>query len=115
MSLWSKLPWRARRSTDEFADAVRGELAEMRVPAADERLLARILESRRRGDRVILPVEDARRKTLFRNTLFYASAVAAAAAAIVVSTRLTELQLKGFTRPVTAHEILGLDAARVRT
>jgi class 3 adenylate cyclase len=41
--------------------------------------------------------------------------VHAAVEELVVSTRLTELQLKGFTRPVTAHEILGLDAARVRT
>jgi class 3 adenylate cyclase len=34
---------------------------------------------------------------------------------LVVSAQVSELQLKGFSRPVTAYEIIGLDAARVRT
>jgi adenylate cyclase len=33
---------------------------------------------------------------------------------VVVSNVVSELQLKGFARPVTAYEIVGLDAARVR-
>jgi class 3 adenylate cyclase/CheY-like chemotaxis protein len=34
---------------------------------------------------------------------------------LVVSNQVSELPLKGFSRPVTAYEIVGLDAARVRT
>ena len=41
--------------------------------------------------------------------------VHAAVEDLVVSTQVSELQLKGFSRPVTAYEIVGLDAARVRT
>ncbi len=41
--------------------------------------------------------------------------VHAAVEGLVVSTQVSELQLKGFSRPVTAYEIVGLDAARVRT
>jgi class 3 adenylate cyclase len=40
--------------------------------------------------------------------------VHAAVEDLVVSNQLSELQLKGFSRPITAHEILGLNAARVR-
>ena len=40
--------------------------------------------------------------------------VHAAVEDLVVSNQLSELQLKGFSRPITAYEILGLDAARVR-
>ena len=40
--------------------------------------------------------------------------VHAAVADLVVSNEVSELQLKGFSRPVTAYEIVGLDAARVR-
>jgi hypothetical protein len=49
--------WR-RRGLDEFAEAIRPELAELPVPAADELLLERILASRRSGARVILPHGD---------------------------------------------------------
>jgi class 3 adenylate cyclase len=41
--------------------------------------------------------------------------VHAAVETLVVSTQVSELQLKGFSRPITAHEIIGLDAARART
>jgi adenylate cyclase len=41
--------------------------------------------------------------------------VHAAVEDLVVSTQVSELQLKGFSRPITAYEIVGLDAARVRT
>jgi adenylate cyclase len=40
--------------------------------------------------------------------------VHAAVEDVVVSNAVSELQLKGFARPVTAYEIVGLDAARVR-
>lgn len=40
--------------------------------------------------------------------------VHAAVEDVVVSNVVSELQLKGFSRPVTAYEIVGLDAARVR-
>ena len=40
--------------------------------------------------------------------------VHAAVEALVVSNEVGELQLKGFSRPVIAFEILGVDAARVR-
>ena len=40
--------------------------------------------------------------------------VHAAVEALVVSNEVGELQLKGFSRPVIAYEILGVDAARVR-
>lgn len=83
MSLWSGF---SSRRTDDFADAIRGELGEMRVPAADAQLLQRILASRRQGVRVILPTQDERAT---RRGLFYASAVAAAAAVLVIMTQLT--------------------------
>jgi adenylate cyclase len=41
--------------------------------------------------------------------------VHAAVEDLVVSTEVKELQLKGFSRPITAYEIAGLDAARVAT
>ena len=41
--------------------------------------------------------------------------VHAAVADLVVSTEVKELQLKGFSRPITAYSIVGLDAARVAT
>jgi len=41
--------------------------------------------------------------------------VHAAVEDLVVSTEVNELQLKGFSRPITAYEIVGLDAARVGT
>jgi len=71
---------------NDFADAMRGELAEVKGPPADDRLLDRILESRRAGTRVILPLEDGRRRP---RVWLYASAVAAAAAAVVGITELT--------------------------
>ena len=40
--------------------------------------------------------------------------VHAAVEALVVSNEVGELELKGFSRPVTAYEIQGVDAARVR-
>jgi class 3 adenylate cyclase len=40
--------------------------------------------------------------------------VHAAVEDVVVSNMVSELQLKGFSRPVTAYEIVGLDAARIR-
>jgi len=63
---------------DEFAD-VRKELSAMPVPTADERLLARILESARRGRRVSLPVDDVVRR---RRPVYWIGAVAAAIAAV---------------------------------
>ena len=41
--------------------------------------------------------------------------VHAAVEDLVVSTEVKELQLKGFSRPITAYSIVGLDAARVAT
>ena len=40
--------------------------------------------------------------------------VHAAVEDLVVSNPVSELQVKGFSRPITAYEIVGLDAARVR-
>jgi adenylate cyclase len=40
--------------------------------------------------------------------------VHAAVEEVVVSNEVSDLQLQGFSRPVTAYEIVGLDAARVR-
>lgn len=47
-------------------------------------------------------------------TILVSPRVHAAVADVVVSNPVGELELKGFSRPVTAHEIVGLDAARVR-
>ncbi|HEV8358330.1 MAG TPA: hypothetical protein VGQ17_16370 [Gemmatimonadales bacterium] len=66
--------WR-RRGLDEFAEAIRPELVELPVPAADEILLERILASRRAGARVILPHGDAPRS---RSALRAPIAIAAA-------------------------------------
>ena len=41
--------------------------------------------------------------------------VHAAVEDLVISTEVKELQLKGFSRPITAYSIVGLDAARVAT
>jgi len=77
-------PWLRRSSVDDFADAIRGELAEIPVPPADDRLLARVMESRGAGARVILPTEDPSRP---RRGVLYASAVAAAAVVVMIATR----------------------------
>ena len=47
-------------------------------------------------------------------TILVSPRVHAAVADVVVSNPVGELELKGFSRPVTAYEIVGLDAARVR-
>jgi len=47
--------------------------------------------------------------------LLVSQRVHAAVEDLVVSTEVKELQLKGFSRPITAYEIVGLDAARVAT
>ncbi|HMC54331.1 MAG TPA: DUF3108 domain-containing protein [Gemmatimonadaceae bacterium] len=79
-----RLPFWRRGRLDDFADAIHDELTEMPVPPADERLLARVLESRRGGTRVILPTADAARP---RRLALYMSAVAAAAVVVMVATR----------------------------
>src|SRR5687768_6305016 len=64
---------------DDFADAIRGELSEMRVPPADDALLARIRMARAAGERVILPLSDTRRS---RRPMFVVSAIVAAAVVV---------------------------------
>ncbi|HJQ20213.1 MAG TPA: hypothetical protein VJ867_07700 [Gemmatimonadaceae bacterium] len=78
--------WR-RESLSDFADVIRGELGEMRVPAADAGLLARIHASRANGSRVILPTVDAPRRR--PAILLVASAIVAALLAVVAIDRLT--------------------------
>jgi hypothetical protein len=77
MSYWSKW-FGGRNRNNDFADAIRGELGEMRTPRADDALLSRIQASRRGGARVILPLADERRSG---RPIVLASAVAAAAIA----------------------------------
>ena len=76
-----RTPWTGRHDAalDAFAERVRGELGAMRVPAAGEELLERVLESRRRGQRVILPVQDRAPR---RRGVYSLAAIAAAAAAL---------------------------------
>lgn len=76
--------WR-RRGLAEFAEAIRPELAELPVPAADEVLLERILASRRSGARVILPHGDESRA---RPGLRAATAIAAALMLVAVFARV---------------------------
>jgi hypothetical protein len=104
MRFWSKLSRRSRGELDDFGDAIRGELSESPVPPASDELLARILESRRRGVRLILPVNDGRPR---RRTLLHASAVAAAAV-VVMATQLVRARHQGDERAddswfVSAH------------
>src|SRR4051812_6361953 len=79
-----RFPFWRRGGLDDFADAIHDELTQMPVPPADERLLARVLESRRAGTRVILPIADAARP---RRLALYVSAVAAAAVVVMVASR----------------------------
>jgi len=73
------------RGLAEFAEAIRPELAELPVPAADEVLLERILASRRSGARVILPHGDPARA---RPGLRAATALAAALLLVAVFARV---------------------------
>jgi len=102
MSLWYRLT-RRHSPLDDFADAIRDELGEMRVPGADERLLARIRESRASGSRVILPLDDPRRS---RRPLVVASAVLAAALAIVFLGRAARLD-RGMPLPASESWFAG--------
>jgi hypothetical protein len=75
----------ARRGLAEFAEAIRPELAELPVPAADEVLLERILASRRSGVRVILPHGEPSRS---RSVPRAATAIAAALLLVAVFSRV---------------------------
>jgi hypothetical protein len=94
MTFWSKRSRRSPGGLDDFADAIHGELAESPVPPAGEELLARILESRRRGARVLLPLNDGPRR---RRALLHVSAVAAAAV-VVMATQLIRARHQGVDR-----------------
>lgn len=73
------LRWR-HRGLAAFAEAIRPELADLPVPAADEVLLERVLASRRSGARVILPHGDG-----YRSRSGQRAAIAIAAALLLVA------------------------------
>ena len=77
MNVWTRWTRPQDEALDEVADAARAELSAMDVPA-DERLLERVLESRRRGRRVLLPLEDPapRRLSRYVGAAFAAAVVA---------------------------------------
>jgi hypothetical protein len=85
MSLRAFWTRRSHVALDEFAEGIRRELGAMPTPAADERLLARVLESRRRGIRAVLPVADPAPPRRIGSVI----AAVAAAAAVVVAIGLT--------------------------
>ena len=87
MRLWANWTGPPDADLDAFAQSVRRELQAMRVPRADQRLLERVLDSRRRGVHGMLPVQD---KAPRRRRAFTIAAIAAAVAvlfAITISTR----------------------------
>jgi hypothetical protein len=84
MTFWTRWTQRGDEPRADFEDAVRVELGRMPVPHADERLLARILDSRRRGSPRGLPLENHPR----RRRLAYAFGAIAAAIAALVAVQL---------------------------
>lgn len=68
------------RKDDEFAEAIRPELADLPVPKADDALWARIVETRQSGVRGILPDVSPRRRGRRLGALISVAAAAAVVA-----------------------------------